>query len=137
MRILLADHQSKVRFALRTLLERKLGFEVVGEATDFQELWEQVEETCPDLLLLDWELPGPTVEDLLSRLHAICPHLRVIALSGRSELCPDALQAGVDAFICKCDSPDRLLKAIGQLVPEKSQTVNRQRTEPYGAAGEA
>jgi DNA-binding NarL/FixJ family response regulator len=137
MRILLADNQPKVRFALRTLLERKLGFDVVGEATDIQELWQQVEKMCPDLLLLDWELPGPTVQGLLSELHAICPGLRVIALSGRSELGRDALQAGVDAFICKCDSPDRLLKAVGQLGLNGAQSVSRQKAEPHGAAAEA
>jgi DNA-binding NarL/FixJ family response regulator len=137
MRILLADDQPKVRFALRTLLERKLGFEVVGEAIDIKELWQQVEETCPDLLLLDWELPGPMVRDFLSRLHAMCPDLRVIALSGRSELGRAALQAGVDAFVCKCDSPDRLLKAISSVGLGEAQTVNHQNAEPWGAAAEA
>ena len=48
MRILLADDQPKVRFALRTVLERKLGFEIVGEAADVREMWQQVEE---DLLV--------------------------------------------------------------------------------------
>jgi DNA-binding NarL/FixJ family response regulator len=137
MRILLADDQPKVRFGLRTLLERKLGFEVVGEATDVKELWQQVEEKRPDLLLLDWELPGRMVKDLLLSLHANCPYLRVIALSGRTELRRDALQAGVDAFVCKCDSPDQLLKAIGQLVLDEAQIVNRHEIDPYGAAAES
>ena len=34
MRILLADDQTQVRFALRVLLEQQPGLEVVGEATD-------------------------------------------------------------------------------------------------------
>jgi DNA-binding NarL/FixJ family response regulator len=137
MRILLADNQPKVRFALRTLLERKLGFEVVGEVIDTAELWQQVEEACPDLLLLDWELPGLKVRDVLSRLHAVCPNLRVIALSGRSERRQVALQAGVDAFVCKCDSPDRLLRAIGSLGLDEAQAAKRQDTEAYGVAAQA
>lgn len=137
MRILLADNQPKVRFALRTLLERKLGFEVVAEANDSSELWQQVEEACPDLLFLDWELAGPKVRDVLSRLHAVCPDLRVIALSGRSELRRAALQAGVDAFVCKCDSPDRLMTAIAGLGLNGPHPGDRQRAEPHGVATEA
>ena len=112
MRILLADDQPKVRFALRTLLERKLGFEIVGEASDIREMWQQVEVGCPDLLLLDWELPGPKVHYLMSALHAICPGLQVIALSGRPEMRQAAMEAGVDAFVCKCDPPESLLAAF-------------------------
>jgi DNA-binding NarL/FixJ family response regulator len=137
MHVLLADNQPKVRFALRTLLERKLGFEVVGEAIDMTELWQQVEEACPDLLFLDWELAGPRVRDLLSRLHAVCPGLRVIALSGRSELRRAALQAGVDAFVCKCDSPDRLMTAIAALGLDRPQPGEVRRAGPLGAATEA
>lgn len=115
MRILLADDQPKVRFALRTLLERKLGFEVVGEAMDIRDMWQQVEEECPDLLLLDWELPGPKVTDLITALHTLCPNLCVIALSGHTEAREVALEAGVDAFVCKCDPPDTLLSAIREM----------------------
>ena len=115
MRILLADDQPKVRFALRTLLERRLGLEIVGEAVDIRDMWEQVETTCPDLLLLDWELPGPRARDLMSALRAICPNLRVIAMSAHTDVQQDALQADVDGFVCKCEPPDSLLAAIGDL----------------------
>ncbi len=112
MRILLADDQSKVRFALRTLLERQPGLEIVGEATGVEALCEQIRATYPDLLLLDWELPGNVASGIVSRLRTIHPALRVIALSGRSEARRAALRAGVDAFVSKSDPPGRLLLAI-------------------------
>jgi DNA-binding NarL/FixJ family response regulator len=56
MRILLADNLPKVRFALRVLLEQQPGLEVVGEATDAQDLLIQVEATAPDLVLLRFSL---------------------------------------------------------------------------------
>ena len=58
MRVLLADDQVKVRFALRVLLERQPDVAVVGEASDARELVDQLAATRPDALLLDWELPG-------------------------------------------------------------------------------
>ena len=57
MRILLADSRPKVRFALRVLLERQPGLEVVGEASDAYWLQSLTAELCPDLVLLGWELP--------------------------------------------------------------------------------
>ena len=43
MRILLADGQPRVRFAMRVLLERQPGVEVVGEAVDAEDLLAQAE----------------------------------------------------------------------------------------------
>jgi DNA-binding NarL/FixJ family response regulator len=113
MRILLADNQPKVRFGLRVLLERQPGLKVAGEATSAEELLAQTETTCPDLLLLDWELPGLAGGDLLSALRAVCPDLFVIVLSGRTEVRRAVLDAGADAFVFKCDPPERLLAAVG------------------------
>jgi len=60
MRILLADSRAKVRFALRVLLERQPGFQVVGEVATPQDLPSQTASLHPDLVLLDWELARPS-----------------------------------------------------------------------------
>jgi DNA-binding NarL/FixJ family response regulator len=112
MRILIADDQPKVRFALRVLLERQSGLQVVGEAADIGDLLIQLSVTCPDLMLLGWELPGRSDIDLLPAIRRICPKLPIIALSGRLEARQIALSAGVDAFVSKSDPPERLLDAI-------------------------
>jgi DNA-binding NarL/FixJ family response regulator len=112
MLILLADGRSKVRFALRVLLERQLGLEVVGEAVDAQDLLNKVEEDGPDLVLLDWDLPGLQAEQTIAMLREFCPELSVIVMSGRPETQQVALNAGVDAFIHKTSQPESLLAAI-------------------------
>ncbi len=56
MRILIADRQAQVRFALRTLLGQQPRLEVVGEAATAEELLAQAERTRPDLVLLHWRL---------------------------------------------------------------------------------
>jgi DNA-binding NarL/FixJ family response regulator len=123
MRILLADHQSKIRFALRTLLEQQPGLEIVGEAVDVEELLAQTEVAAPDLVLLDWKLRGLTVVDLLPALRRICPGLTVIALSGRPEERQAALDAGADAFVSKIDPPERLLAAIDRYCASHTSEV--------------
>jgi DNA-binding NarL/FixJ family response regulator len=112
MRVLVADRQSRVRFALCSLLEEQSGLVVVGEATDGKELLAQVEAVCPDLVLIDWDLPGMAGVDLLAALLRTCPGLQVIALSSRPEVEQEALAAGVRAFVSKAGPPEPLLAAI-------------------------
>ena len=114
MRILIADDQPKVRFALHILLDRQPGLKVVGEAVDAQDLLLQAQHTYPDLLLLDWELPGLAGSGLLPALRRVYPNLSVIALSGRTESSQAALAAGVNAFVSKVEPPEHLLSAISR-----------------------
>jgi DNA-binding NarL/FixJ family response regulator len=96
MRVLLADDRPKTRFALRLLLERQPGIQVVGEAADAEELLVLAMATFPDVVLLDWELPNLAIDgSSLSALRRVCPHLCVIALSGRPGcICQQGRPAG-------------------------------------------
>jgi len=112
MHILLADGRPKVRFALRALLTRQTAPHVLHEASDAQDLLAQAEVSCPDLVLLDWELPGLAPSDLIPALRRACPKAAVVALSGKVSARREALAAGVDAFVSKGDPPERLLSTI-------------------------
>ncbi len=119
MRILLADNQSRIRFALRALLGQQSELTIVGEAADAGELLALVEATCPDMVLLAWGLHGCDPVDLLSTLRQICPHTYVIALSSRLEARQAALAAGADAFVSKTDPPSRLLSVVADCKSRK------------------
>lgn len=112
MLILLAERRSEVRFALRVLLERQSGLEVVGEVVNTKDLLNKVEGECPDLVLLDWDLPGLLAGQTVATLRVFCPDLSVIVMSGRFEVKHAALAEGVDAFVHKTNPPDSLLAAI-------------------------
>ena len=112
MRILLADPQAKVRFALRVLLERHPDFQVVGEAACAEELLALAAASCPDLVLLDWSVAEAMAERLMVDLRCECPSVRVIVLSGRPEARKAALAAGADTFVSKGNPPEHLLAAI-------------------------
>ena len=112
MRVLLADDQKKVRSALRLLLEQQPDLEILGEAVDTTGLLDWVKAAHPDLVLLDWELPGLPAVALLPLLHFHQPGLRVVALSGRPEARLVALETGVDAFVSKGDPPEVLMAAL-------------------------
>lgn len=116
MRVLLADDQAWLRSAVRLILEQEPDIEVVGEAAEANMLLSAIADSRPDLLLLDWELPGARVtggsERLLRRTRANSPNIAVIVLSGRPEAASLALEAGADYFVSKADPPEVLLSAV-------------------------
>ena len=114
MRIILADDQPKVRFALRVLLVSMYDIFVVGEVTDAEELVGQIDSANPDMVILDWQLPGLREIGSISALRKDRPDLYVIVLSGRPELGQAALEAGADNFVSKIDPPDRLLATVSR-----------------------
>ncbi len=118
MRVLVADSQSDVRYALRVLLQlvRELNAEVVAEVTDAFSLYRALETANADLLLLDWSLPALPPEDRLSEVRQHQPDLRIIVLGGRPEFKQAALDAGADAFVSKIDSVDPLITAIRSML---------------------
>jgi DNA-binding NarL/FixJ family response regulator len=112
MRIILADHNAHALWALRTMLEEEPEFELVGEAVDAQGLFTLVGEHTADLVLVDRQLPGYSIEDLIARLHALKPEPFVIVMSSEFEYSRMLLQAGADAFVSKGDQPEWLLDTL-------------------------
>lgn len=118
MHILLADDQAKVRFALRVLLDRQPGLQVIDEATNAEDLLSEARAGHPDLVLMAWELAAKNARQLLSALHQASPGSIVIVLSGRPEAREAALLAGAHAFVSKGDPPEKLLAAIEECCPQ-------------------
>ena len=112
MRILLADGETRVRFALRVLLLHQPGIELAGEASRASDLFEALAQGSPDVVLLDWELPGLAGAQLVKAVRRLCPRAPIIVLSGKPDVRRAALSAGADAFVSKADPPERLVSAL-------------------------
>ena len=115
MKIGIADPQARVRFSLRVLLEQQAGWMVILEAADRTELLSRLRADLPDLLLIDWGLPDQPAGNLMRQLRDQYPDLLILSMSGKQELGPTALKSGANAFICKTESPLKLLKLIKEL----------------------
>lgn len=116
----IADAQARVRFGLRVLLGQQPGWVVCGEAADFQELQVLARDHRPDVLLIDWDLPGEPPVGLLHRLWVQFPGIICITVSGRQELRQAALLAGADGFVCKTEPPEKLLAILREFQPRSS-----------------
>ena len=106
-RILLADDNQDLRSALALLLKTRLGATIVGEASTMESLLSQAAITQPDIVLLDWELPGKPEADRIVVVRSVAPSARLIVVSARPESATQA--AGADAFVNKTDPPEHIL----------------------------
>ncbi len=114
LRILVADSRPDVRSALKLLVEQDAGMVVSSEARRGGDVLEQVKATCPDVIILDCDLPGLQAGDLLRAVRTVCPGVWVVAICARSEARHAALSAGADAFVSKAEPPQSLLSTIRQ-----------------------
>ena len=83
-RILLVEDEAPIRDMLNFVLEQS-GF-TVDEAEDFDIAFEKIKEPYPDLILLDWMLPGGTGVQLAKKLksHEYAKDIPVIMLTAKS-----------------------------------------------------
>ncbi|MHB1417542.1 MAG: response regulator [Chloroflexota bacterium] len=131
MRILLADDQLEVRSALFLLLDQEPDISVVGEASEASGLLSQLQTADPDLVLLDWELPGLHGKDAATTAgnglwKGLCsqnPRPLLVALSGRPEARRAAVAAGADGFVSKGDPPEELLRTLRAVAHKKQGQI--------------
>jgi DNA-binding NarL/FixJ family response regulator len=114
IRILLVDDQPNVRHALALRLQIEPDIAVVGEAGDGPSTIVAVRDLEPDVLVLDYEMPGMNGIDVTNSLAASGCATAVVMLSLHDEaaLKEAAVAAGAHAFVAKHESSDRLLAAI-------------------------
>ena len=114
--LLLADDDAATCSALALLIHTRLGVSRIVTAHDWDQLLELARTELPEVILLDWELPGCPAGEGLAALRVIAPRGEIIAMSARPEAQQEALQSGVDAFIAKSVPPERVLDVIQRFV---------------------
>jgi DNA-binding NarL/FixJ family response regulator len=130
MRLFIAEEDSAVRLAYQMYLQQKPGYQVIGIADNGNGLPSQLKASQPDVLLLDWYLPGESTNELIADIRALALQLKIVGISIHPEDESEARAAGVDAFITKVAPPDKLLVLLNTM---KSQTTTG---EPVSSKGE-
>ncbi len=128
MNILLADDQTRVRFALRVLLEQQPNWRVVGEASDARELIAQAVHSQPDLVLLDDDLPGLDRSDWLPALRKIIPGICIVALCEEHPINAFDPASSADGFASKANPPEYLLAVIRNCIERRREDNGRYRS---------
>lgn len=115
MRILIVEDNSSLRLMLASLFANA-GHEVVAMVEDGSERVEQeIKRTRPDIVCLDYQLPGRDGITILHAIQAIAPQIDVLFMSASSEsdLEQRAADAGASGFIRKPFGQTQIIRELG------------------------
>jgi len=113
-RVVIVDGHTLFRRGVRNILELESDIEVVGEAGTGREALSVVEETTPDVVLMDLGLPPPNGIETTQRLKRELPHTGVIVLASNDDEDQlfEAIKAGAAAYVLKDIDPTDLIAII-------------------------
>ena len=120
-RILVIDDEPAIRDMLQIALDAA-GFKVVL-AEDAKQAYPIIIDTPPDLILLDWMMPGTSGIELLRRLRRDEINVPVIMLTAKVEEASKiaGLDSGADDYIAKPFSPRELVSRVKAILRRTSE----------------
>jgi len=112
--ILLADNQPLTVAGLLSFLAERDDYLVAGQVYSQNELFNKVTELKPDLLIVDYNLPGFITINELERLTKEVSGLNILVISSDNDKgsITKVLQLGVKGYLTKACSKDEVLHAI-------------------------
>lgn len=123
-KILIVEDEAPIREMLAFVMEQH-GYQPV-EAGDFEQAMAAVTEPYPDMILLDWMLPGGSGVQLAKQLKSqdYTRHIPIIMLTARSEEEDKVrgLEVGADDYITKPFSPKELMARMRAVFRRVSPT---------------
>jgi RNA polymerase sigma factor (sigma-70 family) len=114
LQILLADDHEMVRAGLRTIVEQRKEFAVVGEASDGRETVRLALQLRPDVIVIDITMPLLNGVEATRQIVANDPNARVLALSIHTDatMINEIMRAGACGYLVKRSAPGELIDAI-------------------------
>jgi len=120
-RIVIAEDHTILRDGLRSLLESRGNFEVVGEAADGMEAIRRINELAPDLVLLDLNMPKMGGISVIKEIKNQSHETKILALTmyKDEEFILETFKSGVNGYCIKSSSSEELLMAIRAVLAGK------------------
>jgi DNA-binding NarL/FixJ family response regulator len=116
IRVLIADGQPVVRAGVHALLEDENDIVVVGDAADGDEAVATAREVLPDVVLVDADLPGLDVMEVMRRIvddpEQAGARVLLLAAHDTDECLFAALRAGASGFLVKNSEAIDLVEAV-------------------------
>ena len=103
IRILAVDDHAIVRDGIARLVATQSDMELVAEASDGREAIEQFRQHCPDVTLMDLQMPNMCGIDAINAIRGEFPEARIVVLTtyaGDVQV-KRALQAGAQGYLLK------------------------------------
>lgn len=114
IRILLIDDHTLFRSGIKALLARQTDCEVVGEAADGLSGLKLIEQTRPDVVLLDLDMPVMNGRETLAQIMSVHPEQTVLMLtiSEDGDDLTECMRLGARGYLLKNIHADFLIEAV-------------------------
>jgi DNA-binding NarL/FixJ family response regulator len=114
IRVVIVDDHPLFRNGLRQVIQDDARFQLAGEAADGPAAWALIQQTRPDVAVLDVNLPGLSGLEVARKIHDKKLPTRVIILTmlKEEELINRALDFGVNGFVLKDNAVEDIVNAI-------------------------
>jgi DNA-binding NarL/FixJ family response regulator len=121
IKIILADDHQIVRHGLRSLLSVEPDMEVVGEAENGRAVVKLVQETSPQVVIMDISMPDLNGIEATRQILADAPRIKIIALSMHSDslFVLNMFKAGASGYLLKDCALEELVKAVRTVLNRK------------------
>lgn len=126
IRVLIADDHMRFREALRRMLEADGNIEVVAEIANGDEVVEGSARSTPDVVCMDYRMPGLNGIEATRKLVAAFPAIKVIGLSANSEqhFALEMCKAGAVGYVAKNDAGAELVRVIHDAVGHQPESAD-------------
>ncbi|MCU7694176.1 response regulator [Haoranjiania flava] len=114
IRIFIYDDNTSRTNSLKTLIEESPGLEVAGNASNCSDIINDIEQTYPDIILMDINMPECDGITGLIQIKKMYPHIKVLmqTVFEDSDKIFKCIRNGASGYILKRDSAQNLIKAI-------------------------
>ena len=125
--ILLADDNWGARTAIRHLLWDRPDLHITFEANDGEEAVQIAKSNCPDVAILDIEMPRKNGIQAAKEIIKYCPQTLVLTDSVHDVVCSwaNSKKAGVKVFVSKLDLATDLIPAIERILKGRNVVWRR------------
>jgi DNA-binding NarL/FixJ family response regulator len=125
MRVLIVDDNASMRTLLTTLLTAH-GYKIVGSLADGNTVMESIRKLTPDIVCLDFQLPGRDGLDLLQEINSTFPEIDVLFMtaSEKSGIQEQAADAGATGFLRKPFGQKQVLDELRQVGDTRSRAAH-------------
>ena len=121
IRILIVDDHEMVRHGVRKVLEEQRDWQVCGEAANGREAVAMALELRPDVLVLDFSMPGLNGLEVTRLVREGQPEIEVVILTMHesAQLARELQAAGARGLVFKSDAGKTLVTAIEHLLQHR------------------
>lgn len=133
MKVLLVEDESGIRLLLRKIIERKEGFEVVGEAENLADALRVFTQEKPEVVFLDIEIQGENGLNCAKVIADLEPKTKIIFATAHAEYMSNAFEVYAFDYLVKPFDVERVNKTLDRILSlnKEKQTAEMDKIVKY------